>query len=226
MGAHLKSSVTTVASFYRSSIGKKVVMAVTGAVLVGFVTVHMVGNLQTFAGPEKINAYAALLKSIPSMLWGTRIVVGLAALLHVATAIQLIVLSLTSRPERYARKRSLRANWMSRSMRITGPLLLLYIVYHLLHLTVGTVHPSFDVHDVYTNVITAFSSPAVAIPYMVAMALLGLHLGHGIWSAIQTIGIDNSRLEEPLRMVSVTLAVFIASGFMAIPVAVMAGVLR
>lgn len=226
MGAHLKSSVTTVASFYRSSIGKKVVMAVTGAVLVGFVCVHMVGNLQTFAGPEKINAYAALLKSIPSMLWGTRIVVGLAALLHVATAIQLIVLSLTSRPERYARKRSLRANWMSRSMRITGPLLLLYIVYHLLHLTVGTVHPSFDVHDVYTNVITAFSSPAVAIPYMVAMALLGLHLGHGIWSAIQTIGIDNSRLEEPLRMVSVTLAVFIASGFMAIPVAVMAGVLR
>ncbi len=226
MGARARAAATTVVTFYRATVGKKIVMAVTAVILVGFVAVHMLGNLQIFAGAEKMNAYAAFLKSMPAGLWGTRLVVGLAALVHVVTATQLILLSLRSRPDRYARKRSLRAGYMSRTMRITGPLLLVYIVYHLLHLTVGILQTSFDPHDVYGNVIASFSSPAFVVPYIVAMAILGLHIGHGIWSAMQTLGLGASRLEKQLRVASIALAVVIAAGFMAIPVAVVAGILE
>jgi succinate dehydrogenase / fumarate reductase cytochrome b subunit len=208
-------------TLYGTTVGKKAVMAVTGVVLAGFVLVHMLGNLQVFAGAAKMNAYAAFLKATPALLWGTRLVIGLAALVHIVTALQLIFTSLASRPVRYARKRALAAGWASRTMLITGPLLAVYAVYHILHLTTGTLHPEFDPAEVQRNVIIAFGSPAVAIPYIVAMLVLFLHLKHGVWSLFQTLGLNAPRYDGLLRGLSVLVALAIAGGFISVPAAVL-----
>lgn len=213
-------------SFYSTTIGKKAVMAVTGVVMAGFVLIHMIGNLQVFASAERMNAYAAFLKATPALLWGTRVVVGLAALVHAFTALQLIIRGLASRPARYARKRALAATWASRTMLLTGPLLACYVVYHLLHLTLGTVHPQFDHQDVYRNVVVAFSRPEVALPYISALLLLLLHLKHGVWSLFQTLGLNSPRYDRALRALALLAALAIAGGFIAVPAAVLAGWLR
>lgn len=208
-------------SLYSTSVGKKAIMAVTGVILAGFVLVHMIGNLQIFAGAARMDAYAAFLKATPALLWGTRIIVGMAALVHAFTALQLIYASWVSRPERYALKRSLAATLASRTMRLTGPLLACYAIYHVLHLTVGTVHPEFDAAQVHKNVLIAFGEPAVAIPYIVAMLLLMLHLKHGIWSLFQSLGLNSPRYDKPLRAVSLLTALVIAGGFISVPAAVL-----
>ncbi len=212
---------TPAVTLYGTTVGKKAVMSVTGVIMIGFVLVHMLGNLQIFAGPAKMDAYAAFLKATPALLWGTRIIVGLAALVHAFTALQLIFRSLASRPEGYARKRSLAATLSSRTMRWTGPLIALYVVYHLLHLTVGTLHPQFDLHQVHRNVLIAFASPAVAIPYIVAMLLLLLHLKHGIWSLFQTLGLNGPKFDRLLRGISLLAALAVAGGLLAVPVTVL-----
>ena len=141
--------------------------------------------------------------------------------MHAFTALQLIFSSMASRPEGYARKRSLAASLASRTMRLTGPLLACYAVYHLLHLTSGTLHPQFDMQQVHRNVLIAFSAPAVAIPYIVAMLLLLLHLKHGIWSLFQTLGLNSPKYDKLLRGVSLLAALAIAGGFIAVPAAVL-----
>lgn len=213
-------------SFYATSVGKKAVMAVTGLLLAFFVVFHMLGNLQVYGGPEKMNGYAAFLRSIPGPLWGLRLVMLVAAVLHVYTAVQLILQGLASRPQRYVRKRYQEATTSSRTMLATGPLLLAYIVYHLLDQTFGLTLPGHSHEDVYGNVIRAFSVPTIALAYIAAMLMLLLHVKHGIWSMFQTVGLNSPRYDRTIRAFSVLVTTVVVAGFVSIPVAVLAGWIR
>jgi succinate dehydrogenase / fumarate reductase cytochrome b subunit len=212
--------------FYGTSVGKKVVMAVTGLLMVFFVVVHMLGNLQMFGGPERMNAYARLLHSMPGLLWGFRGVLGLAALLHIVTALQLIARDLTSRPSRYARRSYVEATLSSRTMLYTGPLLLTYLIYHLLQLTLGNVLDGFVHLDAYGNVVRAFSLLPSAVVYIAAMVVLGLHIKHGIWSMFQTVGLNSPRYDRLIRGVALLVSLAVAAGFISVPASVLAGWLR
>ncbi len=208
------------------SIALKAVMALTGLVLYGFVFVHMVGNLQLYQGPEKINAYAAFLKSVPAVLWGFRAVLLGAVGLHAVSAFLLWRRNRAARPVGYAGQDFQAATLTSRTMYWTGPMLGLFIVYHLLHLTVGSVHPTFSHTDVYSNLVTAFSNPAVSIFYILAMVALGFHLFHGAFSLFQTLGLKTPKYEKPLKVVLMAVSTVIVVVNISFPIAVLAGLVR
>jgi len=208
------------------SIALKAVMALTGIVLYGFVFVHMVGNLQLYSGPEKINKYAAFLKAAPPLLWGTRITLLFAVVLHALAAFLLWRRNLTARPVGYAHQDFQAASITSRTMYWTGPILGIFIVYHLLHFTVGSVHPSFSHTDVYSNVVTAFSNPAVSLFYIVAMVALGFHLFHGAVSLFQTLGLRTPKFEKPLKAVLLAICTVIVVADISFPIAVLAGLVK
>jgi succinate dehydrogenase / fumarate reductase, cytochrome b subunit len=212
--------------FFGSTIGRKLVMAVTGLVLFGFVVGHMLGNLQVFLGPEKLNAYAHLLKSMGSMLWMVRLGLLAAVALHAWSATTLTLSNWRARPVGYRRTRYLEATYASRTMVWGGPLLATFVVYHLLHLTVGSAHPGFDPTDVYGNVVRGFSVWPVAAVYIVAMLALGLHLYHGVWSMLQTVGLSHPRYDGLRTVFSTVFAVVVAVGNISIPVAILTGVVR
>ena len=208
------------------SIALKAVMALTGLVLYGFVFVHIVGNLQLYQGPEKINAYAAFLKSVPAVLWGFRAVLLGAVGLHAVSAFILWRRNRAARPVGYAGQDFQAATLTSRTMYWTGPMLGLFIVYHLLHLTVGSVHPTFSHTDVYSNLVTAFSNPAVSIFYILAMVALGFHLFHGAFSLFQTLGLKTPKYEKPLKVVLMAVSTVIVVVNISFPIAVLAGLVR
>jgi len=210
-----------IARFYRSTVGRKIVMAVTGMILVGFVTVHMTGNLLIFKGPAAINGYSRFLHRATELLWPLRLVLLTALIFHVHSAWSLTRDARAARPEGYAQRKLQAATWSARTMRWGGVLLLVFVVFHLLHFTTGTLHPEFDPHDVYSNVVIGFSIPAVAIFYVIAMAALALHLHHGVWSLFQTLGLNHPHLNPARRRLATFLAVVVPVGFAAIPVAVM-----
>ena len=200
-------------------------MAVTGAIGVGYLVAHVSGNLLVFAGPEKINSYAALLKSNPGLLWTARTILIVAVLLHIIAAYQLARMSQKSRPISYKRWRAVGSDFASRTMRWTGPLVGLFIVYHLLHFTVGTAHPSFDERNVYHNVISGFRVWYVSAIYKIAMLLLSLHLYHGAWSMFESLGINHLKYNRLIRIVATLVTVVVVVGFISIPVAVLLGFL-
>jgi succinate dehydrogenase / fumarate reductase, cytochrome b subunit len=208
------------------SIALKAVMALTGLVLYGFVFVHMVGNLQLYSGPEKINAYAAFLKSVPAVLWGFRAVLLGAVLLHAGAAFILWRRNRAARPVGYDSQDFQAATVTSRTMYWTGPMIALFIVYHILHLTVGSVHPSFSHTDVYTNLVVAFSNPAVSIFYILAMVALGFHLFHGAVSLFQTLGLRTPKYEKPLKTVLMAVSTVIVVVNISFPIAVLAGLVK
>ncbi len=208
------------------SIALKAVMALTGLVLYGFVFVHMVGNLQLYSGPEKINKYAAFLKGTPALLWGFRAVLLGAVTLHAVAAFILWRRNRAARPVGYASQDFQAATITSRTMFWTGPMIGLFVVYHLLHLTVGSVHPSFSHTDVYTNVVTAFSNPAVSIFYVLAMVALGFHLFHGADSLFQTLGLKTPKYEKPLEAVLMVVSAVIVVVNISFPIAVLAGMVK
>lgn len=212
-------------AFYRSTIGKKVVMAVTGIILVGWVLGHVLGNLLIFRGPAALNEYAALLKSNAVFLWTMRVGLLAVATLHVISAVQLIRHDAGSRPVGYARQVPQESTFASRSIRWGGLVIAVFIVYHLLHFTTGTLHPSFSHVDVYSNMVLGLSVPWVAAIYLVAVAALGLHLHHGIWSVFQTLGISGPGLSRLRRRLAVGIAAVVYIGFSAIPLAILFGVL-
>lgn len=212
--------------FLASSIGQKAVMAVTGLALLGFVTGHLAGNLLIFAGREKLNAYAEWLHERPGVLWGARIGLLVAVGLHLVAAIQLVRRNRAARPIGYAAREWARASYASRTMVWSGPLIALYVVYHLLHLTLGVAHLPFDPHDVYANVVSGFQRPLVSGAYIVAMLALGLHLHHGFWSMFQTAGAGHPTYTPLLEKTSAALAGALTLGYIAIPVAVLSGVIR
>jgi succinate dehydrogenase / fumarate reductase cytochrome b subunit len=217
-------------------VGKKVVMAVTGLVMVGFVIAHMLGNLKIFRSAETIDAYAVFLRTIGEpmftyglLLWVVRIVLLICVALHITAAVQLTRTSVAARPHGYDTKRSIATTFAARTMRWSGAVLALYIVFHLLHLTAGAVgfQPGQFQHlSVYHNVVAAFSVWYVALLYIVAMACLGLHLDHAIWSMLQTLGWNNARTTPALKTLSRGVALVVFAGFISVPVAVLAGWVR
>ena len=225
-----------VLALWRTMIGKKVVMAVTSVVLVAFVIVHMLGNLKMFSGPNEINAYSRFFREVGSpvfsygqLLWLVRIILFISVTLHVIAAIQLTRMSWAARPIRYVVKRDIETTFDARLMRWGGVLLLAFIIFHLLHLTggiVGFAAGQFEHLNVYQNVVTAFSVWPVAFFYIVAMGALCLHLSHGIWSSVQTLGWSTARSTATLKNLSRATAIMVFAGFSSIPVAVMAGWLR
>lgn len=223
-------------TLYRSTLGKKIIMAVTGLILVTFVVGHMAGNLQQFLGPAKMNAYAALLKSTGELLWIARGGLLVATVLHVVMAVQLTQIKRAARPIGYERRDPQVSTLASRTMRWGGAFLLVFIVFHILHFTTGTVfpmasrpdaqYPGFSHTDVYGNIISAFRNPFVTAFYVVAMLFLMLHLFHGAWSSVRTLGLSKPSRDPFHRRVSTALAIIVWLGFTAIPVAVVLGVIR
>lgn len=216
-----------VARFYGSTIGRKIVMAVTGIVLVGFITIHMTGNLLVHRGAEAMNHYAAFLKGNAPLLWGTRIVVLLATILHIHSALTLTRRAATARPDRYVRLAPQVATWSSRLMRAGGVLLAVFLVFHILHFTTGTVLPSqFVEGEVYQNVVRSFSITWVAAFYLISMLALSLHLHHGVWSLFQTLGANHPHLEGGRKRLAWLLSIAIPIGFASVPLAIIAGMVR
>ena len=235
------TTVTTVVgnrvmALWRTVIGKKIVMAVTGVVLIGFVIGHVVGNLKIFSGPDEINAYSRFLREVGQpelgygqLLWIVRIVLLVCVGLHITAAVQLTRMNWAARPIGYAMKRNIETSFAARVMRWGGLLLVLFIVFHLLHLTGGVVGFSagqFKHLAVYQNVVAAFAVWPIALFYILAMCALCLHLSHGIWSMLQTLGWSTARNEVKLKLLSRGIALVVFIGFTSVPVAVMAGWLR
>ena len=218
--------------FWQTTVGKKAIMAVTGFILFGFVVGHLIGNLQIFLEPEKINRYAALLKSLPALLWGTRITLLVAVGLHIWSSFQLWLLQREARPIKYIKKANLNSTYASRTMLWSGPIVGAFVVFHVLHLTVGSVLPLEDIGgnpdtpNVYHNVVAGFQNPWVSGFYILAMILLCLHLYHGLWSMFQSVGFSHPRYTPMLKKGAAAFAILIAIGNCSIPIAVMAGLLR
>jgi succinate dehydrogenase / fumarate reductase cytochrome b subunit len=210
-----------------SSVGKKMVMAVTGLVWVAYLITHVLANLLVFQGPGKINAYSAFLHGTGGALWAARLVLIVALVLHVVAAIQLSARQREARPVGYAAGRKPQVSTLaSRTMRWGGALILVFLVFHILHFTVGTAHPSFVEGDPYHNVATGFHDLAVVLFYLVVMALIGLHLYHGLWSSGRSLGVAQPSPQPLRRSLALVLALLIWLGFSVIPIAVYAGVVR
>jgi succinate dehydrogenase / fumarate reductase cytochrome b subunit len=214
--------------FYASMVGKKFVMGVTGLIGVGFVIIHALGNLLVFRGAGAINSYSHFLKSSGELLWGVRVVLIIAVVLHVIAAVQVSRQSVAARPVGYVKREAQVATMASRTMRWGGALLLIFIVVHILHFTTGTIRPAgyFNTEDVYANVVSSFRIWWVALFYMVSMMALGLHLFHGAWSSVRSLGVSPPSPRPLHRRVSLLVALLVWAAFTAIPLAVITGALR
>jgi len=214
--------------FYGSMVGKKVVMGVTGLIGIGFVILHSLGNLLVFRGPAAINSYSHFLKSTGELLLALRVVLIVAVILHVIAAVQLTRQSRAARPIAYAKQELQVATVASRTMRWGGALLLVFIVLHILHFTTGTIRPAgvFSPDDVYANMVTSFRIWWVALFYVVTMLALGLHLFHGAWSSVRSIGVSPSSPEPLHHRISLVIALLVWAAFTAVPLAVVAGIVR
>ena len=219
--------MSVILNFWRSTIGKKTVMAVTGLIGVGFVVGHMLGNLQMFKGAEAMNDYAHLLKSLGGLLWLARAILFGAVVLHVIAAFQLSRLRLAARPVGYQQGGQREVSTLaSRTIRWGGLLLLIFIVFHILHFTTLTIFPDYSRTDVYGNVVKGFRNPLVSAFYVLAMVFLGLHLYHGAWSSLRTIGAVTPSANPLRRYGAAVVAVVVWAGFTAIPLAVLAGIIE
>jgi succinate dehydrogenase / fumarate reductase, cytochrome b subunit len=214
--------------FWQTTVGKKAVMAVTGVILFGFVVGHLLGNLQIYQPPEKINHYSATIKSLPALVWGARLILLAAVMLHIWSSFQLWLLQREARPIGYLKKTNLASTYASRTMMWSGPIILVFIIFHLLHFTFGTVHPGgpFDEHNVYNNVVTGFQVWPVSAFYIIAMIMLCYHLYHGLWSMFQSLGISHPVYTPWLKLFAKIFAILIAAGNISIPVAVLAGFIK
>lgn len=215
-----------IVSFYNSTIGKKFFVALTGVIMFVFVIGHLLGNLQIFLGPETLNDYAHFLKNNKEILWPSRVVLLVAIAVHIIATIQLRRMNRAARPARYAEHKPVQAKLSSRFMMLSGLFLLAYIVYHIIHFTVGAVHPNFSATDIYRNVIIGFSNPLVSGVYIVAMVFLGFHLNHGVYSFFQTLGLNHPKYNRCRRCFATVCSVGIPLGYISIPAAVLLGILR
>ncbi len=217
-------------SFYRSSIGKKWVVAITGVLLIGFVIGHLIGNLQFFAGPRVINEYGTHLRELPfGLLWVIRLGLLGVVLLHIVTTIILVKENRAARGTPYAFKASVQAKVATRLMALSGILLLGYIVFHILHFTTHNINSSFahwkdgEHHDVYRMIVSGFSNVAISLFYIIAMILLAMHLSHGASSLFQTLGLRTKKMASVLGIGAQVFAWVLCAGYISVPVAVLAG---
>lgn len=220
-------------SLYDSTIGKKVVMAVSGLILFGFVFIHMIGNLKIFKGQVEIDNYAEELRALggpflghEQALWIARLILLAAVLLHMLSAYQLTQMDNAARPVQYLKRKSQQQTYASRTMRWGGVIIALFIVYHILHLTLGLGGTPFKAGTVYQNMVNGFRNPLVTAFYIIAMLALAFHLQHGLWSMFQTLGIRNSRNNGFFRGFATFFAVIIAIGNISILSLVLLGVVR
>lgn len=233
--------MTATMTLYRSSIGKKVIMAITGVIGYAFVIGHMIGNFKIFFGAEAFNHYAEFLRTfgeplLPArtILWIIRLTLLAAVTLHVVAAIQLTRQDQASRPVRNIRTKRLQANFASLTLRWGGIAIFLFIVYHLLHITFGVVHPDYRLAtanglthpDAYHNVVTGFQNPLVVLVYLLAMVALAMHLYHGVWSMFHTLGLNSARTNMLFRGLAVLSAVLLFVGFSVVPVSVVLGIVQ
>jgi succinate dehydrogenase / fumarate reductase cytochrome b subunit len=216
------------ARFWESTNGKKVAMAVSGAILFAFVIGHMAGNLQAFEGADKLNAYSHFLHGLPEVLWLVRIGLLAAVTVHIWAAIGLALRNNSARPIGYAKRKNVNSSYASRTMYWSGPILLAFIIFHLLHLTAGIVHPGaeFIEGDVYRNVVAGFSVWWVSAWYIFSMVLLGLHLRHGVWSMFQSLGFNHPRHTPILKTLALVFALVVTGGFIAVPLGVLTGIIQ
>lgn len=218
---------------YRSPMTKKVVMAVTGLMLFGFVLGHMIGNLKIYGGAEKLDNYAVGLREFGApilghgeFLWIARGGLLAAVLLHIWSAWQLTLINRRARPQGYVKETHQRSTYASRTMRWGGVILLLFIVYHLLHLTTGDVHSQFEHGKVYANVVHGFSNPLISAFYIVAQIALGFHLYHGLWSLFQSLGLSGPRFDPLRQKFAMAFSLIVSLVNISFPVAVLAGFIK
>jgi succinate dehydrogenase / fumarate reductase cytochrome b subunit len=222
--------MTWLGNFYRSAIGKKAVMAVTGVILFGWIFLHMVGNLKVYFGPEHFNEYAHFLKTMltpavpeSGMLWLSRLILLTAVILHIHSAYALTMMNRQARPVAYRNRDYAKASYASRTMRWGGIIILLFVIYHILHFTTGQAHHDFVREDPYHNFVTGFRIWWVAAIYIIANLALGLHLYHGVWSMFSSLGVTHKRFENWRRMFATAFAVIITVGNVLFPLTVLLG---
>ena len=221
------------AELSKSAVAKKAIMAVTGLILFGWILGHMIGNLKIFQGPEKFNAYAEFLKEMGApmlpesgALWIVRILLLVSVGLHIWAATTLTFMNRRARAVGYGSHHVVQADYAARTMRVSGYLIAVYILYHLMHFTFGNAHPAFDPASPYHNVVSGFQVAPVALVYILANLLLGMHLYHGLWSLFQSLGWNYAPYNAARRKFAIVFSIAITAGFVSIPVAVLLGIVR
>jgi succinate dehydrogenase / fumarate reductase cytochrome b subunit len=213
--------------FWDSSVGKKIVMGGTGLILIAFVVLHMAGNLQFFAGSERFDAYSHLLQvDIIELTWLLRATLLGCVLLHIVAAYQLTMRNRAARPADYEKREPQVSTYAARTMRWGGVYLLLFIPYHIMHFTTGTLHPAFVRGQAYGNVVIGFQVMWVALFYLGAMAILSLHLYHGAWASFRTLGIARPSNDPLHRRLALAIAIIVPVGFSLLPLSVLLGFVR
>ena len=220
------AQLTRVARFYESTIGQKAIMAVTGLVLFGFLIAHMLGNLQIFLGPAVMNHYAETLHANAGLLWTVRSVLLLSVILHIWSSIQLSLIKKEARPIGYTKYNPKHSSWASRTMMLSGPIIAAFVVFHLLHLTTGTIHPQFVPLHAYENLVNGFAVVPFALVYIAVMIFIGFHLSHGGWSMFQSVGFSHPRYTPLIKKIAAVIAWVLIAGFISVPVSVLAGLVR
>ena len=229
----MRADMRWLVNFYRSAIGKKAVMAATGLILFGWIFLHMVGNLKIYLGPEHLNEYAHWLRALgtPAMpetgaLWVTRLLLLVCVVFHIHSAYALTMMNREARPIGYRDRDYVKGTYAARTMRWGGVILLLFVIYHLLHLTTGQAHHSFVKDDPYHNLVTGFRVWWVAAVYIIANLALGLHLYHGVWSMFSSLGVTHARVSAWKRPFATTFALLITLANISFPLAVLTGIVR
>jgi succinate dehydrogenase / fumarate reductase cytochrome b subunit len=212
--------------FFSSTLGKKWLMAVTGLILFGFVVGHMLGNLQIYLGQEQLDHYAELLQANKPFLWAFRSVLLFCVSVHIWAAVVIWLRNRSARPVKYKMFQPPGLDYAARTMVWSGPIIALFIVYHVLDFTVGTTNPDFIKGEVYHNVLASFSNPGIALVYMAANLLLAFHLYHGLWSLFQTFGWDHPRFGWIRRALAIFFSALIGAANISIPLAVLTGFVR
>ncbi|MCB1189873.1 MAG: succinate dehydrogenase cytochrome b subunit [Leptospiraceae bacterium] len=218
------------AGYLQSSVGKKLIMAISGIILIGFILGHLIGNLQVFSGPEKFNNYAKFLQSLGGLLWVARIFLLGTLLAHIISAVALTKENKAARPIGYQNENTNVASWSSRTMVISGMVIAAFVIYHLLHFTIVVADPELiplkDNHDIFSMVVIGFQKPIVAASYIVAVGLLCFHLNHAIFSVFQTLGINSSSMDKKIKLFSTALSTLIFLGYASIPVSILLNIVK
>ncbi|MFN4916174.1 MAG: succinate dehydrogenase cytochrome b subunit [Ignavibacteria bacterium] len=231
--------MSSLLQFLRSTVFTKIVMAITGLLIIGFLIGHMLGNLLMFAGPEKINAYALGLKNLGPLLWLVRFAMIAAFGLHIWSSIELASRNKLARPVQYDTKKSLKSTFASRTMLVSGLAILFFVIYHLLHYTFGIIQPNTYyaggyrmestgeiVHNVYNMVVAGFQNPFIALSYIIALIFMSSHVSHATSSAFQTLGVMNPNIKKITSKIGPALAGLFLVGYLSIPIGVMIGVIK
>ena len=229
-----ESSVNTLAGFYHSSVGKKMIVAITGIILILFVIGHLLGNLQIFLGPDWINGYSQHLRDLGPLLWLIRVFLLVTVVLHIYFTILLAIENRRARPEPYVDRDYVKASWASRHMVVSGLVVLAFIIFHLLHFTAHKFNPQFPLlkldplnrYDVYSMMVYGFENVCVSIFYVVGLFLLTLHLTHGSSSFFQSLGLNDRKLTPRLAVGGRIFAWLLFAGYASIPIAILLGLIK